>query len=147
MYQKCNRSFTILNYGDFRNSHLAHGFIVSNCKTFVSCCFCLYFQIITSMYITFSLLYQNSIFIHILNCELFNQQNCQVSFLTFNHLCHITIRINTSNMFGMSRVNVSSKKKRYKEKQMVITCLYTWDSIACQSSTIPPTYWLAQRSV
>lgn len=147
MYQKCNRSFTILNYGGFRNSHLAHGFTVSNCKTFVSYCFCLCFQFIKSRYITFTLFCQNSIFIQILNCGLFNQQNYQLSFLTFNHLCHITIRIDTSNMFGMGRINVSSKKKCCKEKQMVITCLYTWDSIASQTLMIPQTYWIARCSM
>lgn len=53
----------------------------------------------------------NNTFMYILNCEFFNQQKYKPGLLTFNHLCHITIRVNTSNMFGVSWINVSSKKK------------------------------------
>lgn len=53
----------------------------------------------------------NNTFMYILNCEFFNQQKYEPGLLTFNHLCHITIRVNTSNVFGVSWINVSSKKK------------------------------------
>ncbi|KAH0624743.1 hypothetical protein JD844_032500, partial [Phrynosoma platyrhinos] len=37
--------------------------------------------------------------------------------LTFYHISHITSRINTPNMFGMSRISDPTKKQRYRDKK------------------------------